>query len=87
MTASDIRCPVCGQGILIHNAARSRDLRLLQREAVTRDLRRQHLAGGHTAIGFAVDCLPDFLPETPAPVLSSAALNSQQNLPHTVFNS
>lgn len=55
MTASDLRCPVCGQGVLIHNAARSRDLLVLQRRAVTEELREQHTHGGHAVAKFSVD--------------------------------
>lgn len=67
MTASDLRCPICGQGVLIHNPARSRDLLSLQRRAVAEELREQHTHSGHSALKFSVDLAQAIsLSETPA---------------------
>ena len=78
MTASDIRCPVCGQGVLIHNAARSRDLPQLQRKSVAEDLREQHASGGHVAMEFSVDV-------THAISVSEAAAPAMQDAEHLVL--
>lgn len=56
MSGSDVRCPVCGQGVLIDNPARQRDLAMLQRGAVSRELREHHISfGGHTCNHFSAD--------------------------------
>ena len=78
MTISDIRCPVCGQGVLIHNAARSRDLLQMQRMAVREGLREQHIDGGHGAVNFTVE-IPQSMPEAPVAI--------GDNLPVTAFAS
>lgn len=55
-TGSDVRCPVCGQGVLITNAARQRDLARLQRRAVSQAMRDQHAVdGGHIRARFSAD--------------------------------